>query len=628
MTLNALNTATAGLKATQAQIGLVSRNVANVGTAGYVKRTLTTISDGPGNSGVATGAIARVIDGAALRQLRSETAGSAYTATVSDVRSALDTLYGTPGGANSLDGTLNRFTSALQGLASDPTSAASRATVLDAATTLAARLNSTADGVQSLRTAMESQLSSDTTQASGLLASIAKLNVRIVGNTDSAAIADLQDQRDEAINGLSGLMDVQTVAQSDGSVTVMTTSGVSLVDRGNAASLTFDGRGTLSPDAAFSTDPADRGVGTIVATTPSGARIDLIASGAIRSGSIAAAIEMRDGVLPEAQRQLDDLAAGLSRAMTDTTVAGKAVTDGTASGFDLDLTGLSPGNAITLTVKDATGAQRNLILVPSYQDPAPTVSAAQTDDASARVVSFTIPNPASKDPAAVRAAIGTALGSGYGVSAAPGGASGAVRITTNGGAGDPTILAASAGVTQVASPADTRSGKPQLALFVDGADASLYTGSFDGGSQLTGFAQRIAVNATVRNNTTTLVALSASSASSDATRPGFLLDALTTGTRTFSSSSGLGGVSAPISGTVVGFAQNIIAAQGQAAASAKSLDSGQSVALSTAQGRFASQSGVSVDEEMSNLISLQTAYNANARVLTAARDMLDTLLRI
>ncbi len=41
MSLNALNTSTAGLQVTQAAIGLVSQNVANAGTAGYVKRTLT-----------------------------------------------------------------------------------------------------------------------------------------------------------------------------------------------------------------------------------------------------------------------------------------------------------------------------------------------------------------------------------------------------------------------------------------------------------------------------------------------------------------------------------------------------------------------------------------------------------
>ncbi|TXM63658.1 flagellar hook-associated protein FlgK, partial [Methylobacterium sp. WL12] len=105
-------------------------------------------------------------------------------------------------------------------------------------------------------------------------------------------------------------------------------------------------------------------------------------------------------------------------------------------------------------------------------------------------------------------------------------------------------------------------------------------------------------------------------------------DALTTAQQTFSSSSGIGGVAAPYTTSVVGFTQDIIAAQGAAAANAANLDAGQSVALSTAQGRFAKSAGVNVDEEMSNLIALQTAYSANARVLTAARDMLDTLLRI
>jgi flagellar hook-associated protein 1 FlgK len=39
-------------------------------------------------------------------------------------------------------------------------------------------------------------------------------------------------------------------------------------------------------------------------------------------------------------------------------------------------------------------------------------------------------------------------------------------------------------------------------------------------------------------------------------------------------------------------------------------------------------SGVNVDQEMASLISLQTAYGANARVMTAVRDMIDTLLRM
>jgi flagellar hook-associated protein 1 FlgK len=149
----------------------------------------------------------------------------------------------------------------------------------------------------------------------------------------------------------------------------------------------------------------------------------------------------------------------------------------------------------------------------------------------------------------------------------------------------------------------------------------------DGASQRTGLAQRIGVNALIKNDSASLVA-STTTSSPNGERPQWLYDALTSAKQNFSSASGIGGINAPHSASVVGFAQEIIASQGAAATAAQSLDEGQSVALATAQGRFATSAGVNIDEEMSRLIELQTAYTANARVLTAARDMLDTLLRI
>ena len=107
-----------------------------------------------------------------------------------------------------------------------------------------------------------------------------------------------------------------------------------------------------------------------------------------------------------------------------------------------------------------------------------------------------------------------------------------------------------------------------------------------------------------------------------------LFTALTTTPQTFSSASGIGGVTAPYSASVSQFAQDIISAQGANASAATSLDNTQQVALSTAQSRFSATAGVNIDSEMSNLIALQTAYGANARVLTAARDMLNQLLQI
>ncbi len=61
--MNAIWNATAGLKATQAAINVVSQNVANSGTAGYVRRTISTVS-AEGNLGVKVGAVTRSFDAA------------------------------------------------------------------------------------------------------------------------------------------------------------------------------------------------------------------------------------------------------------------------------------------------------------------------------------------------------------------------------------------------------------------------------------------------------------------------------------------------------------------------------------------------------------------------------------
>jgi flagellar hook-associated protein 1 FlgK len=58
------------------------------------------------------------------------------------------------------------------------------------------------------------------------------------------------------------------------------------------------------------------------------------------------------------------------------------------------------------------------------------------------------------------------------------------------------------------------------------------------------------------------------------------------------------------------------------------IDEGQQIALTSIESRFAESAGVNIDQEMTQLVALQTAYGANARVMTAVRDMLDMLMRI
>src|SRR5690606_25262565 len=130
-----------------------------------------------------------------------------------------------------------------------------------------------------------------------------------------------------------------------------------------AATLSFDARPALNPKSAYSTDPNERGVGTITMTASNGGKIDLIRAGSIRSGAIAGLIEMRDDILVKAQAQLDEIANALALALSNRTEQGTA-TGGPPDGFSLDLAGLKNGNTVSLSYTDnVTGTQHHVTIV-------------------------------------------------------------------------------------------------------------------------------------------------------------------------------------------------------------------------------------------------------------------------
>ena len=221
--------------------------------------------------------------------------------------------------------------------------------------------------------------------------------------------------------------------------------------------------------------------------------------------------------------------------------------------------------------------------------------------------------------ASVAAQIASALGPGFAVSNPSGTV---LRVLDDGAAGltDVTALSARATVTGLSS------GEAALPLFTDGPAA--YTGSYEKGSQLTGLAARIALNPAVKADLSTLVQYGTGVAAGDPTRPEHLFDALTSATLSFTGRAGIGGSTSTFAGTVGDFATQVIATQAGDAASATSLNEGQKVVLNAVQSRVSEVSGVNVDTEMAQLIQLQTAYGANARVMSAAKEMLDTLMRV
>ncbi len=90
-----------------------------------------------------------------------------------------------------------------------------------------------------------------------------------------------------------------------------------------------------------------------------------------------------------------------------------------------------------------------------------------------------------------------------------------------------------------------------------------------------------------------------------------------------------GTLSAPYASppTIGGLASTVLASQAQESASISSQTDTEQAVQTTLGNKLSTESGVNMDTEMSQMIQLQSAYGANARVLTTMQAMFTQLLQ-
>jgi flagellar hook-associated protein 1 len=612
---SALAIAMSGLSANQAALSIVSGNVANANTPGYVVQTPNQIELATGGSGssVQVTGVNRQLDLYVQSQLRTETSGGAYADQTANILGQLQGVYGTPGGTGTLEASYSNFTTALQALSTSQGSASAQTTALAAAQSLAQGLNQTSHGIQSLRSNVEQDIGSSVTKANTDLTQIASINQQLQGlsATDPAA-ATLMDQRDSAISDLSTLVDVNVVTGTGNQVNVFTNSGMQLVGGSLASKMNFSSPGSLTANSLYSTNSSQNGVGSLTIQLPNGASYDMVANNTITSGKIAADLKLRDQTLVQAQTQVDQLAASMSSALSNTTTAGTAIT-GPPSGFSVSTSNMLAGNTINLTVTNsATNTQQQISIV-NVTDPT-ALPLQNSPNASPKLVGVDLSNGVTPS---VLAQLNQALGP---------------SVTFSGSGATLNVVADAASVNAASTTTTTSSltsGSAQLPLFTDGN--SLYTGAItSSGSQMTGLAGRITVNPALLSNPQDLSVYSTSpvTPAGDTTRSDFLYSQLTSGSFSYSPQTGLGSNSSPFTGTITNYMQQFLSQQANASTTATQLQQGQDVVVSNLQQKFNSVAGVSIDSEMSSLIALQNSYAANAHVMSVVQSMMTSLLQI
>ncbi|MBL4615579.1 MAG: flagellar hook-associated protein FlgK, partial [Magnetovibrio sp.] len=355
----ALRTAQSGLLANQEALNAVANNISNVNTPGYSRKVVNMeqrVVSGVG-SGVQVGEVVRKVDEGLLKSMRNEFG----TLNAFDARSPyyqrLQEIFGKPEDNTSIGHTLTEFTTAIETLSVNPANTLEQSEVMRKGKDVADQLQRMNDTIQELRVQADRDITEATTRITQLLDSIGTLNNKLIANKAvSADVTDLRDQRDQALDQLSGLIDISYYYRDDGDAVVFTKAGRTLVDN-STATISHDQASALSPTSTH----AEGDIGGIYI----GAQISTNdITNEIRNGTLRGLLDMRDDVLTNLQSQIDELSGQVRDAINQAHNAGSPfpglqTMNGTRTFIDGDNQSITFGGTTdtTIALMDGSGNQ-------------------------------------------------------------------------------------------------------------------------------------------------------------------------------------------------------------------------------------------------------------------------------
>jgi flagellar hook-associated protein 1 FlgK len=617
----ALNTAVSGLRTTQSAVDLVANNIANADNPAYTRKTarIETTLKGFEAQGVRFVGVDRSYSDQVAKQLRNEASDLSQINTLDDYYKQLDLMFGQPGAVSSFDSIMNEFTASIEALSATPESLTSQADLINKAKILTQSLNSYTDQIQLLRENAEQEMVNAVEEANRSLAEIAEISTALTSTSRNGQLSpDFLDQRDQEINKLAEIMDINIIERENGQVAIYTKTGLSLLD-GTRSEIVFSATGSLSANALYDSDPSQSALSSIVLRDQAGFSTDLISGNHLRSGQLSALVTLRDEALVQTQTKLDEFAEKLALSVSNRAVEGTVLPAPVlgSDGYEIDLAGIQPGNKISLTYEDIPGSTTSQITLVHVTNPsALPLDNSLTADPNDTVIGADLTDAA--DISARLAAAGFAL-------SANAGAGSVMQFLDDGAGGTTNVTDLSASI----SVSGTQSGDVAFALFTDGTGpGSLYTANVNDGDSRLGLAGRLRVNTSIEANTSLLVAYSPTTAVSDSSRPDFLRQRISFDSYQFDPDTGIGSTGTPYNTTLGNFVREIVNRTAAESASIEQNKAGKEIVFNGLLSRQNEISAVNIDEEIAQLTQLQSSYAANARVLTVAQELIDILLQI
>ncbi|MBF0308518.1 MAG: flagellar hook-associated protein FlgK [Magnetococcales bacterium] len=584
---NILNTAKLGLFANQGALRVVSHNVSNVSTPGYSRQTAVMVANpglqrgGDGKSagdGVHIEQVKQQLDNLMDRRLQGGEAELGRLEGRDRFMNMIENVF------NELDGDglstrLEKLFTSIDLLTDNPTDAVVRDQVMENAGATSGFIKRMYNGLSELTLPVDKEITVTLDDINSRLKSIRDVNLAIVRQDATPAKAlDLKDQRRQMVMELGKIVDIQTIDQGDGGVSILTANGIMLMDHTYAATLS-------------------RGPGSATQNTPQTIRVDERTgdlTSEIKSGTLKGLIEVRDqvingdsGFLSKLETLADEMRWRFNRVHSQSVPGGLLQSRTGAIDLGQNLTTAMSGLVTDTTQSTYVGSPVDLSRVVNG-----TLSFAYGADPNGTLTQANVPITTGMSINDVVTAINANAGAGVTASV-----SGNRLVLTGTGGNSFGVVSDASGVLAALGVGAFFTGSGAASMGVDAAmqakPALLGTGRF------------ITTGATPVHN--------------DANNEGAMLlgDLRTEKFTLFGESATL------IShyGTIAG---NLGSEQSRNQAEMTSIQSSQGFMRDLRD----SVSGVSLEEEMTDMIKFQRAFQASSKMVSTADNLFETLIQM
>ncbi|MBF0146001.1 MAG: flagellar hook-associated protein FlgK [Magnetococcales bacterium] len=230
---NLLNISKQGIFVSQGSLQTVSHNISNVNTPGYSRQVVqqeNTSGDkqDPGGSGVKVSDITRNFDQLVDRRMELGTGELGRLETREHYLTMVEDVF------NDLDGEgfsqrLEAFYAAADALADNPTNPVGREELVVEADSLARTIQNMHRALTEMTLPVDKEISVVMEDINTRLKAIQQVNQTIVANENSHPALDLKDQRRQMVLELGELIDIQTIPMEQDGLRIMTSRGQELL---------------------------------------------------------------------------------------------------------------------------------------------------------------------------------------------------------------------------------------------------------------------------------------------------------------------------------------------------------------------------------------------------------------